>query len=106
MTNSARWGWSRQSATLAAAPSTAPARMLTLTRPAPPRSLEGRAAPLEVLEDDLALHLARALADLVHLDVSPEARHGIFVHEAVAAVDLHRLIAGALGRLGGVELGH
>ena len=35
------------------------------------RAFYPSALALEVLEDELALHFTRALADLVHLDIAP-----------------------------------
>src|SRR5262249_16242864 len=105
-TASATWNCRMQSAILPIPPTTMPARVLVLMLPPPriPAHLPGRA--LEMLIDDQALHLARALANLMRLDVAPVARHRILVHETIAAVDLHCLIGRALRRFRGVELGH
>ena len=55
---------------------------------------------LQMLGNDLPLHLARAFADLMDLDVAPEARDRVLVHKSIAAVNLHSLIRAAFGRLG------
>lgn len=60
----------------------------------------------KLLGDQHTLHLACALANLVDLDAAPVARHRIFIHKAIAAMDLYRLVCRALGRLGRKELGH
>src|SRR5690606_21032207 len=79
--------------------------------PVPPSS-RGAAAPEVLLDrqaqrasDEHALHLAGALADLEDLGVPVEPRHGVLLHEAVAAEHLRRDARRRDGRLGGGELG-
>src|SRR6188472_374449 len=59
-----------------------------------------------MLRDHHALHLVRALADLENLLVAIEAGDRELVHEAVAAVDLERLVDDAVRELARVELRH
>src|SRR5450432_2003563 len=51
----------------------------------------------QVTGDEDALHLARALADLVDLHVSIEASHGRVLHESRATMDLNGVVR-ACGR--------
>jgi len=50
------------------------------------------------------LHLVGALADGEDLGVAVEAADRVLLDVAVAAVDLHRLLAGAHGQPAGLEL--
>src|SRR5476651_1059377 len=59
----------------------------------------------EVARDEEPLDLARALVDLRDARVAIVALDGIVVQVAVAAMDLDRLGAHPLGKLGGIELG-
>ena len=51
--------------------------------------------------DDHALNLAGAFADGAELDVPVELLHRVVLDEAIAAVDLHRLVRHPAGRLFG-----
>src|SRR4051794_35421527 len=55
--------------------------------------------------DHHLLNLVGALADREDLGVAVEAAHGVLLDVAVAAVDLHGLLAGADGQAAGLELG-
>src|SRR5512141_1605652 len=72
---------------------------------APPAARVRRSAAQQPAGDDEALHLAGALVDRGDAHVAVEARDLVLVREAVAAVDLQALPAGAVGGLAGVELG-
>src|SRR5438270_1866620 len=63
-------------------------------------------AAKQLPRDHHALHLVGPLADLAQLAVAQRALDGKLARVAVAAVDLHRAIAGAHAGLRGVELGH
>src|SRR5690242_5339893 len=57
------------------------------------RRLRGRSRlAAKMFSNNHTLDLAGAFANLVDLDVAPVARDGIFVHEAIAPVNLDRLI--------------
>src|ERR1019366_2545488 len=56
--------------------------------------------------DDHALDLGGALHDLEHLGVAEGAGHRVLAHDAVAAMDLDRLVRRLHGPLGGEQLGH
>src|SRR6266516_7814817 len=53
----------------------------------------------EGFSDQHALHFACALSDFVGLDIAPVARYGIFIHEAITAMNLYRLIGSTFGGL-------
>src|SRR4051794_17596025 len=55
--------------------------------------------------DDHLLHLIGPLSDGEDLGVAVEAAHRVLLDVAVAAVDLHRLLARAHGEPAGLELG-
>src|SRR6266545_4496170 len=56
--------------------------------------------------DDVALDLARAVPDPLDPGVPPEPLDRELVHQAHAAVDLHRLVGDPPERLGREDLGH
>src|ERR1700688_2913481 len=64
------------------------------TRGAMPAGLHRRSRQLQPHEasDDQALDFVGPLADLVDLLIAIHSRDRIFVHEAIAAVDLHGLV--------------
>src|SRR6266511_6144330 len=72
-------------------------------RPRRPNSSDRVDARREPADDQL-LDLRRPLVEAVHTRVAPEALDRELVGEAVAAVDLDRVVAGALRDLAGVEL--
>src|SRR5258706_8140989 len=53
-----------------------------------------------------SLHLAGTFTNFVDFNAAPVARNRKFIHEAVAAMDLHGLVGSSFGRLRGKELGH
>src|SRR3954453_20577796 len=64
-------------------------------------------APLDQLVgDDLALDLARALPDPVDADLAPEPLRDVLAHVPPAAEDLHGAVGDAPGRLAREELRH
>src|SRR5262245_26677041 len=93
--------------TRSAAPESPPRSPLP-ARPAEPlpRSAASRRLPQEVLRDDDALDLARALVDRRHARVSVVALDRVFPRIAVAPEDLHRARRNRVGGLRGVDLGH
>src|SRR5438034_3075184 len=90
------WPWPAIEHRLACRVERAPLRTVT---PAEPLAAEEA-------RDQHPLHLGRTLSDLVDLHVPPVTCDGIVLHEAVAAMDLHRLVRGALGGLGREQLAH
>src|SRR5690348_7265249 len=69
-------------------------------------SLDRDAILEKTARDDEALDLARAFVDLHDARVAVVALDRVFLHVAVAAVDLDRLVRDPRRGLGGVQLGH
>src|SRR6266516_4000588 len=66
----------------------------------------GKLLAPEVFSNHHALYLAGAFTDFIDFHTAPVTRDGKFVHEAIAAVYLHRLIGSAFGSFRGKELGY
>src|SRR5436309_5965122 len=66
----------------------------------------GKLLAPEVFSNHHTLYLAGAFTDFIDFHTAPVTRDGKFVHEAVAAVYLHRLIGSAFGSFRGKEFGY
>src|SRR3954465_14604499 len=69
-------------------------------------AVTGTSVLQELPRDDQSLDLARAFADRAQLHVPVVLLRRIILDEAIAAVDLHRLVGAAHRHFAGIKLGH